>query len=491
MTLRIDNFMKKILIAFFIIILMVAITLAIFVATFDANRYKSTIEKQISQTIGRPAEIGSLSLKFRNGLALQVDQFTLGEPRATDSPKISFEADRFFLNLEVAPLFRKEIEISECLLESPKIFIENTGNSAPALSLQTGASQPSPSTASAALPPEISDFKISKVLISNGSLVYRDITAHPPLVISVEKLNLELRNISFKSPVAFKTSGELLLGERKYFSAEGRFSYPESSLEFDARLDQSIQISGSLDHLFEIPSGTFKIKIDRLDLSTFLTAEQKRGEYFTGILSAELTASARGSQAEDLQRTLSSAGYVTIDSGALKNKNLLRENLERITQIPGIGALFEFDLGPRFDVLLKSNDTQFDQFKTNYKISNQAVTLQSIELTHQDYAMGLKGSAGLDGFIDLKGSLVIGQVLSEAMLKKVKELSLILGPEGQLTIPFIYRGRVPGAVPQPDFGNLAARTIQTVGAELLEQGLAQLLKPKKSSEEPVSQQANP
>lgn len=137
--------MKKILIAFFIIILIATAALLVFVATFDANRYKSTVEEQISQAIGRPAEIGSLSLKFRNGLALQVDQFKLGQPQSPEAQQISFQAERFFLNLETAPLLRKEIQISEVLLESPKVVVENTGQG-PATSVQNVPPQTGPHT---------------------------------------------------------------------------------------------------------------------------------------------------------------------------------------------------------------------------------------------------------------------------------------------------------------------------------------------------------
>lgn len=482
--------MKKIFLILFFLILIAAIAIAVFIATFDANRYKSTIEEKIGQAIGRPVEIGSLALKFRNGLALQVDGIQLGQSASAEAQQISFQAERFFLKLETAPLLKKEIQISECLLESPKIVIENTGRASAGAMQETSPQSNVNNPVKVALPPEISDFQISKIVISNGTFTYRDLSARPPSTILLEKLSLELRNVSLKSPIQFKASGEVLFGETRYFSAEGTFSYPQSSLELAARVEQSIQLSGALDNVLSIPSGTLKIKVDHLDLSTFLTPEQKRGEYFTGILSADLTASARGMQVDELKRSLNSAGYVVIDSGALKNKNLLRENLQRITQIPGIGALFQINLGPRFDALLQNSDTQFDQFKANFKASNSTVLFQSIELTHQDYAMGLNGSATFDSVVDFKGSLVIQPQLSEAMIKKVKELSLILDREGQLVIPFLLRGRVPGAVPQPDLGNLAARTIETVGTELLEKGLTKLLKPK-NSEESSSQQPQP
>jgi len=474
--------MKKFLIFILILIIAVVISAAVFIVTFDANRYKYLVEEKITQAAGRPVEIGSLSLKFRGGIVFQADRFGLAGKQAADSQQISFQAERLFLKIDPWPLLRKEIQISECLLESPKIIIKNTAysNSAP---VQNAARSLPAAPASPQIPDQaIADFHISKIKISDGAFTYRDDSVDPPLNILIEKLDLELKGVSLKSPVQFKVSGELLLGERKYFSGEGRFSYPEAAVELSARLDQSIQISGSLDHVLEVPSGTFKIKIDNLDLSSFLTPEQKQGEYFTGILSADMTVSARGKQAEDLTASLNSAGFVTIASGALKNKNLLRENLQRITQIPGVGSLFEFNLGPKFDALLQSRDTQFSHFKANFKISNETATFQSIELTHEDYEVSLKGSAGLDQSIDLKGSLLIRSTLSEAMLKKVKELTLILDGNSQLVIPFIYRGRIPGAVPQPDLGNLAARTIQAVGTELLEQGLTALLKPKKSTE---------
>jgi hypothetical protein len=65
--------MKKALIALACLSLCVAAGVGIFIATFNADRYRPLAVNKMSETLGLPVEMGRLSLVWKNGLALRVE----------------------------------------------------------------------------------------------------------------------------------------------------------------------------------------------------------------------------------------------------------------------------------------------------------------------------------------------------------------------------------------------------------------------------------
>jgi hypothetical protein len=225
------------------------------------------------------------------------------------------------------------------------------------------------------------------------------------------------------------------------------------------------------------------IRAKRLELASFLSEQGRKGEYVAGTLTAEGDFASRGANPADWIGNLTGQGKVIVEQGALRNRNLLRENLERITQIPGVGLLFRIDLGPRFDALLRSPDTSFDRLTAAVRVQASRVYFDSLTLTHPDYGIQLEGWYGLDQTIDARGTLLVRSDLSSAMVGKVKELIYLSDPQGQVVIPFVFQGSFPGAQVRPNIGDLAAKTLTNVGMDLIDQGIKSVLEKLGESKE--------
>lgn len=462
--------MKKFLITLTVLFLIVVTGIAILIATFNPNRYKDDVARTLSQAIGSPVSIGSISLAFHNGLALQLNHFELGQEDNL-SHVVSLTVERFFLHVELAPLLRREIRVRECVIESPVFLIKPAASRPPAPSQAAIPTQSSAGPAGSQRPVLPADIAISAIKIVNGTLSLADETAP----ISLRAITLELEDVSATNPILFSGHAEIELGSVRRLETDGTFSYQDGAVQGRLTLDRTVSILAKATNVFGLPFIQADVKVERLDLASFLTEHQKEREYFSGFLTVAASFTAQARDLETIKQTVTGKGTAHLDSGALKNRNVLRENLERISQIPAIGTLFQLNLGPRFDALLKSPDTTFDTADVNFQIANRRVSIERLELDHADYAVSLRGFYQLDGPIDLSGALLVRNPLSEAMIKKVKELVYLAAPEGHISIPFTCRGAFPGISIQPNVGNLVKQTVNNLGTELLQEGLTKLL----------------
>ena len=78
---------KKIILVFVVLIFLAGAGIAIFIATFDANKYKPLIVEKLEEATGSRAELGSISLTWKGGLALAFEKLALYEKKSGLSVK--------------------------------------------------------------------------------------------------------------------------------------------------------------------------------------------------------------------------------------------------------------------------------------------------------------------------------------------------------------------------------------------------------------------
>ncbi|PIQ85430.1 MAG: hypothetical protein COV74_08950 [Candidatus Omnitrophica bacterium CG11_big_fil_rev_8_21_14_0_20_45_26] len=472
--------LRKIIYFKLVILALILIGITVFILTFDLNRYKPDVETKLSQAIGYPVKIESLSLSLHKGLALQVKGLSI---HAVDDQFAVF-LDRFFLIAELKPLFKRHIKITQCLIESPQVEIRGSkGLPVPPTQVsiisQSPKMEPSqnlPSKPKKIKIPYVDEFNVSKIVISNGEVLFGD----GQNGYSIRDIDLILNNVAFESPTGFQGSCKLDLGLEKQISVKGTLNYPEQLVDFVGIIDQNIEVKGSMANFMRVPVYRLEVALKNLDIASFYTPAQREQEYLAGSVYGNVALTTSGKSAIDIVRSLQGEGHLQVINGALKNRNILRENLEKITQIPGLNILFQVDLGPAYQTLLNSPDTSFQELNTALKIERMRVHIQSLSIQHPEYSIGLSGTFGFNLEADLQGSLALHKTMAAALIKKVKELVWIANPAGEIVIPFSYQGVYPHANLKPDVGHLVKQTVETVGMDLLNQALNQFLAPEES-----------
>ncbi|MGB9670380.1 MAG: AsmA family protein [Halothiobacillaceae bacterium] len=115
---------KRVLIAVLGVVVLAIAGLAVFVATFDANRYKSQIEALAQQHLGRTLSLGGdVSLTLWPVLGLRAEQVSLGNADGFTDPLFA-EAESLVLGVQPMPLLERRLEVNEVALDGLKLFLE-------------------------------------------------------------------------------------------------------------------------------------------------------------------------------------------------------------------------------------------------------------------------------------------------------------------------------------------------------------------------------
>jgi hypothetical protein len=184
-----------------IVVLVAALALP---ALLDVERYRGHIESALQSATGWDAELGTLDLSVLRGLALTVSPAGLRAPDG-DS-KLEIAAIR--IDAELFPLLSGELNVRKIELVRPEIIIVRPSVEDgwllpapldPARAAEPPSASPSPppaagDSADAATGQDDGGFSmaIEEIQIDNGRLRVEDRSTTPPMVIDMEKLNLEI-----------------------------------------------------------------------------------------------------------------------------------------------------------------------------------------------------------------------------------------------------------------------------------------------------------
>ncbi len=226
----------------------------------------------------------------------------------------------------------------------------------------------------------------------------------------------------------------------------------------------------------------------------------KSGVEAEGVISVRLKLDGSMFSPEAIKTNLSGEAQVSVISPRLKNINILRTVLDKVTVIPGLSEKIKASLPELFRQRLTQKDTIFSNIKLPVTIANGGLLLKEIVLKADEFLFEGWGEVGFDSSFFLEGAFIIPPELSQAMVAAVSQLQYLLSTGNQIYIPL----RVSGNAGKLEFNVDAAYIANKL---LVEQGKQQLLKvldkalgtkeepsqeqQKDSPKEPVSQEKAP
>jgi len=236
--------MKKALVITAILVVLALAALAVFILTFDINRYKDALASQLESVTGNPVEIGGLSLSWKGQIVMGVDTFRIYD-RQTRETLLSFEAAN--ATVQLMPLLQKRFEISSISLTRPALHIIRTKDGRievlgytpkPKTADEQGTAARAAKQAAVAGPALVLD--IAAFDIRQGTLRFQDMMIDPPSDVTVQMVDASVKNISLTRPVSFDAR-MALAGTQQNISVSGTaggFSIHQPFLkDFNGRFD--------------------------------------------------------------------------------------------------------------------------------------------------------------------------------------------------------------------------------------------------------------
>jgi len=186
----------------------------------DVNVYKQQIEKAVKHQTGRDLTIGKMNASLFPWIGVELDDVHLSN-RQGFGKRDFLSVNSLQVQLAVAPLLSKKIEIQQFELIRPKVYLQrradgssNWDDLAPAKTAQArpdkaivlaSASSPAPSESNAAMP-LLAALQAEQLSLTDGEVTWVDGKSKP---VILSDLNVMLRDVQLKHPVAVNISGKL------------------------------------------------------------------------------------------------------------------------------------------------------------------------------------------------------------------------------------------------------------------------------------------
>lgn len=232
--------MLKRMVAVVLGVVVIAIAgLAVFVATFDANRYKPEIEGLAQKHLGRTLNLGGdMSLSLWPVLGLRAEQVSVGNAEGFTDLQFA-EAESLVLGVQLMPLLSKRLEVDEVALDGLKLFLERRKDGSNNWQLAPQAAAPEPvAEAPAAAPAAAREFGllVGGVTLSRAEIQFRDGASGE--VWNIAPVDLSTGTIEPGKPFDAKLAIGIAQADKKL---QGQLRY-EGRMSVDPKLP-SVEIS--------------------------------------------------------------------------------------------------------------------------------------------------------------------------------------------------------------------------------------------------------
>lgn len=224
--------MKKVLIAIGIVIVLLIVVALALPFLIDVNRFKPTLEADLSTALGRKVQIGDIELALLQG-SVKVDDISIADDPAFGTAPF-LQAKQLAAGVALQPLiFSKKLQVSSFTITEPQVVLLHADSGKwNYSSLGSGAKSSSGSSSSS------TNFSVDKIKIENGTVKVGRIGPGGKTQ-TYQNVNLEASNLSYTSQFPFqldaKTPGN---GSVKVDGQAGPIDQADASLTpLSAKID--------------------------------------------------------------------------------------------------------------------------------------------------------------------------------------------------------------------------------------------------------------
>ncbi len=423
--------MKIVLRILAVLVILAIGALVLFLATFDAERYRPLLVAKLEEALGQPVEVEGVSLGWHRGIALNLEGLKIG--------KSAVEAHSIQGVLSLGPLLHRQFQVAGIrisglrlhLVRNPQGRVEISGLTPPA---QAGPE--SAGVASKALP-----LIVERIEVQDGTLVLTDLSATPPLDVTLQNLKLLAR--MERNRLELKT----LTGQ----VGEGTFS-----------------VRGTVSEFLKEPDVQVLFRTERLALDSILPSPppdqpQLRGKLFTTL------------QFRWIENRLLGEGTVRLEEARLENLNVLREVFDRLAILPGLTETLLSRLPDSYRERFFEKDTLLEPVEFRVIAKGEEVSWEGLRIASESFEIRGSGQANLKGAFLFPAEIRLDPALSGAIIRSVEELRFLTDEQGKLTMPVLLQGTLPNVSILPDVNYVAQRLIASKGEELLGRLLEKVL----------------
>jgi uncharacterized protein involved in outer membrane biogenesis len=424
----------------------------------DVNRYRPQVAALLESETGKPVRIGRLELTLFPHLAIQVDDFAMGNPKGFP-PGDFFKAQRIYALLQAGPLWHRKIVIQSLIVEGPVIHL--ISNAAGHWNYENPpATQSNNPGTSANGGPGFSLGTISELRIESGQVTMANLLpsgAMGPTYFDGKGLSCRFQDVNLNALTATASSGRPSAGRivpaasnRAPSVAHGTFH--ADSLRFGniqaTAVNSGIQVfpkqaylenltlklaGGSVrgeaasDFSGEDPLFSARTSFQKIDVAQLLNAIPNTRGKMTGTMEGNLDLNGEATHSNDPLSGLRGTGKVSVRDGRLPTLQLNR-NLLFLGRLAGVGAT-------------SGDPSSFSSISTDLNLANQRLASKHVKIVSNDLDVDAAGETNVaqSNQINYTGTAVV-PARQGGLTNLVSQISGATFANGKLSFPFELHG---------------------------------------------------
>lgn len=241
-----------------------------------------------------------------------------------------------------------------------------------------------------------------------------------------------------------------------------------------------ITASGAIDNYLAAQEYNIDADAQNLKLQDLL-AQDKSPVKVEGLASAKMKLKGQGFTPQALQSTLSGEADISIVQAMLKDLNVFRTVLDKISVIPGLAQRIEAGLPQAFKQKLTQPDTVLSDIKLPVTLENGRLLTKDAALGAEEFMFKGNIETGFDGSYFLEGSFLIPQEISASMVARLPELQYLLNESKQIYIPLKISGKAGNPKFKVDAEYIAKRVFTNQATEQLFKAIDKALGTKENT----------
>lgn len=216
------------------------------------------------------------------------------------------------------------------------------------------------------------------------------------------------------------------------------------------------------------PKVIFDINIDDISLSELLKNQElpvKIEGAVGGIVKG--TMSELGQQ--PVLNHMTAESELKIKNGVIKDVNLLKDILGKISFIPNLVSKIMENLPKKYQDQLKAKDTILRSAEMEVNVKDGFIIIDRLLVDANGFGLRGSGRISAQNILFAKGTLFIEKDLSQSIITSAEDMKFLLNQNGEIEIPLkSYEGELDKYKPYPDVEDLFQKALKTKGKEELQ-----------------------
>ncbi len=225
-------------------------------------------------------------------------------------------------------------------------------------------------------------------------------------------------------------------------------------------------------------NGPFNVaaNLSNIDIQQALQSQQsKAADMIRGTLNGSATVAGRTGTFDQMKPTFNGDGKIAVANAKLVGVNVAAQGLQKVDNLPMIGALIPQSVVQNHPELFSNPDTDIKSATLTFKLEGPRITTHDLLVQTVDYNLTGDGWFDMDKNIDLTAHLLLSKPLTDEIVAQKKQVIYVSNRDGQVDVPVRVTGQLPKPRVTPDVTYLAQQATQRAAQEQGQKYVGKLL----------------